>query len=416
MSALLDSLASGFEGDAARRTALDEALGDGLPGPRSEAWKYTPLRALERREFAAARATADIDPALLADIPAPRLVFVNGRHAPSLSDHAGLADGVEIDLLATAGNSDERYAGRDSVFARLATTLAREGVQVKVPAGVESKAPLHLVFVGAPQDGAELAWHLRHRIEVGEGARLALVEHHLTAGEHRHLDNGLAEIDLAANARLEHARIQSGADGATAFLRTEAELHASAHYRRVDMELGGALSRHELNVRLTGDGARLDANGVLLAAGRRHLDTRLGIEHIARDTSCGLLWRGIGTGRGRAVFHGGITIQAGADGTDARLSNKNLLLSANAEIDTQPVLVIHADEVEAAHGATVGQLDADALFYLRSRGVPEREARVLLTQAFTREPLAAIEDPALREAMEARVLATLEDVAGVAAG
>ena len=416
MSALLDSLASGFEGDDARRAALDAALGDGLPGPRSEAWKYTPLRALERREFAAAEAGADVDPALLAGIPAPRLVFVNGRHAPSLSDHAGLADGVEIDVLATAGSSDERYADRDSVFARLATTLAREGVQVKVPAGVESKAPLHLVFVGAPQDGAELAWHLRHRIEVGEGARLALVEHHLAAGEHRHLDNGLVEIDLAANARLEHARIQSGADGATAFLRTEAELHASSHYRRVDMELGGALSRHELNVRLTGDGARLDANGVLLAAGRRHVDTRLGIEHIARDTSCGLLWRGIGTGRGRAVFHGGITIQAGADGTDARLSNKNLLLSANAEIDTQPVLVIHADEVEAAHGATVGQLDADALFYLRSRGLSEREARVLLTQAFTREPLAAIEDPALREAMEARVVATLEHVAGVAAG
>src|SRR5690606_30659762 len=246
----------------------------------------------------------------------------------------------------------------------------------------------------------------------GEGARLAMVEHHVVAGEHRHLDNALFELDLAANATLEHARIQTGADGATAFLRTEAELHASACYRRVDLELGGALSRHELNVRLVGDGARVDANGVLLAAGRRHLDTRLGIEHTARDTSCGLLWRGIGTGRGRVVFHGGITIQAGADGTDARLSNKNLLLSANAEIDTQPVLVIHADEVEAAHGATVGQLDDDALFYLRSRGLSAREARILLTEAFTREPLAAVEDPALRQALEARVVAALQGVAG----
>ena len=413
MSALLQSLASGFEGDAARRAALDAALGDGLPGPRSEAWKYTPLRALERREFTPSSEAVEVDPALLADIPAPRLVFVNGRHAPALSDQAGLGEGISIDTGAAAGGADGRYADRDAVFARLAATLARDGVTIRVDAGAKVERPLHLVFIGAPRDGAELAWHLRHRIEVGEGARLALVEHHLVAGEHRHLDNALVEIDVAANARLEHARIQAGADGATAFLRTEAELAQSAHYRRVDMELGGALSRHELNVHLTGNQARLDANGVLLAAGRRHLDTRLGIEHIARDTSCGLLWRGIGTGRGRAVFHGGITIEAGADGTDARLSNKNLLLSANAEIDTQPVLVIHADEVEAAHGATVGQLDEEALFYMRSRGLSERAARVLLTEAFTREPLGAIADPALREALETRMVAALK---GVAAG
>ncbi len=412
MSALLQSLASGFEGDAGRRAALDAALEDGLPGPRSEAWKYTPLRALERREFAGSDAVAEIDPALLADIPAPRLVFVNGRHAPALSDQAGLGDGIEIGLQASAGPDDGRYADRDAVFARLATTLAREGLQVKVPAGVQAAAPLHVVFVGAPQDGAELAWHLRHRIEVGEGSRLAMVEHHIVSGDHRHLDNALIEIDVAESAVFEHARIQTGGDGATAFLRTQAELHESAQYHRVDLELGGALSRHELNVRLVGDNARVDANGVLLAAGRRHLDTRLGIEHVARDTSCGLLWRGIGSGRGRAVFHGGITIQAGADGTDAKLSNKNLLLSASAEIDTQPVLVIHADEVEAAHGATVGQLDEGALFYLRSRGLSERQARILLTEAFTREPLAAVENPALREALEARVTAALQGVAG----
>ena len=220
------------------------------------------------------------------------------------------------------------------------------------------------------------------------------------------------EIEVGAHGVLEHARIQSGSDGATAFLRTQATLQESAHYRRVDLELGGALSRHELNVQLVGDNARADANGVLLADGRRHLDTRLGIEHIARDTSSGLLWRGMATGRGRVVFHGGITIQAGADGTDAKLSNKNLLLAPNAEIDTQPVLVIHADEVEAAHGATVGQLDEEALFYLRTRGLSEREGRILLTEAFTREPLSAVEDPILREALEKQVVAKLQGVAG----
>jgi len=155
-------------------------------------------------------------------------------------------------------------------------------------------------------------------------------------------------------------------------------------------------------VRLEGDGARLAANGVLLADGRRHLDTRLGIEHIARDTACDLLWRGIGAGRGRAVFHGGITIHEGADGSDANLSNKNLLLSDTAEVDSQPVLVIHADEVKAAHGATVGQLDPDALFYLRSRGLVTDEARRMLTAAFVRAPL-AIAVPALREMLQAQL-------------
>jgi Fe-S cluster assembly protein SufD len=137
----------------------------------------------------------------------------------------------------------------------------------------------------------------------------------------------------------------------------------------------------------------------------------LGVEHVARDTACDLTWRGIGAGRGRAVFHGGITIHEGADGSDANLSNKNLLLGENAEIDAQPVLEIHADEVKAAHGATVGQLDPTALFYLRSRGLPEPAARRLLTGAFCREIVAVIEHPALRDALTAaldRALARMD--------
>ncbi|MGI8560021.1 MAG: SufB/SufD family protein, partial [Luteimonas sp.] len=233
-------------------------------------------------------------------------------------------------------------------------------------------------------------------------------EHHLAAGGHRHLENAVLELRVDSRAHLEHVRIQSAADGATGFLRTDAILGQASRYVRVDLELGAALSRHELNVRLEGDGAELVANGVLLAAGKRHLDTRLGIEHIARDTSCALQWRGIGACRGRAVFHGGITIHAGADGSDAQLSNKNLLLDDGAEIDTQPVLVIHADEVQAAHGATVGRLDPTALFYLRTRGLPPEEARRLLTTAFVREPLMAIASQATRDFAQARLDAALQ--------
>jgi len=401
MSALLDSLAAGFCGSNERAELLEAALQTGLPAARNEAWKYTSLRQLERRSFSAAPLQAPaIDAALLAGIPAPRLVFVNGRPSQAHSDLSGLDAGVRVRTL-SAVRRDEPEAARflarrfdraEEVFAQLNAALADEGVLVQVAEGAASGTPLHLVFVSAPLESPhDIAWHHRHLVELRRGAALNLVEHHLQAGDSAHLDNTLAHIHLAQDARLSHARVQADGARATSLLRTDAVLARDAQYRRIDLELGAALSRHELNVRLEGDNARLIANGVLLGTGRRHIDTRLGIEHIARDTGAELLWRGVAANRSRVVFHGGIHIREGADGTDANLSNKNLLLSADAEIDTQPTLVIDADEVKAAHGATVGQLDANALFYLRSRGVPAEQARAMLSAAFCHEPLAAVD-------------------------
>lgn len=408
MSALLDSLAAGFDGDGTRRVALDAVLRDGLPGSRSERWKYTSLRALERRAFASATDSAAIDPALLAGIPAPRLVFVNGAYADGLSDAGGLPAGVELRPLSQAlqGEAREssflerRYERADEVFARLNAALAREGAVLRIAEGVCAETPIHVVFIGAAT-GSDVAWHARHFIELRRGASATVIEHQIAQGAHANLGNTLIHIHLAAGSALHHARVQDEAIGATLFARTDAVLARDAGYRRIDLELGAALSRHELNVRLEGEGAKLRADGVLFADGRRHLDTRLGIEHIARDTSCSLTWRGLGAGRSRAVFHGGIVIRTGADGSEAALSNKNLLLTEGAEIDTQPVLEIHADEVKAAHGATVGRLDAAALFYLRSRGIPETDARRLLTAAFCREIVAGVDDETLRTQLDA---------------
>jgi len=401
MSALLDSLAEGFKGDAARNQLLLDIVRDGLPHPRSEAWKYTSLRTLERRTFTApAPGVADFDTALLEGIPAPRLIFVNGCFDSAHSDISGLPDGVQFENTQPAFNSRNDPETTDAVFARLNAALATSGIILKVSANTALKVPLHLVNIST-DTGTDHAWHLRHRLEIASGADIQLMEYHLSSGTHRHLDNSVLELNLAENARLLHASIQTGSDGATHFLRTEVQLHARAHYARVDIELGGSLVRHELNVKLLGNNASLTANGVLLASGRRHIETRLGIEHHARDTRCDLNWRGIANGRGRVVFHGGITIHSGADGTEAALSSKNLLLSENAQIDTQPVLVIHADEVQAAHGATVGQLDEGALFYLRARGIPLAQARQLLTAAFVREPLLPLrENPAYEIAQQ----------------
>lgn len=396
----------------ARALAREAALAHGVPTTRNERWKYTALRALAARRFEAPAARVDVDLKVIADVPAPRLVIANGRYAPALSDLHGLAEGLRVRLLSevlrdapteAAGWLATDTAATDAAFQQWNGALADEGFVLEVEPGVRVATPLHLVVIGV-EDGADRAFHLRHRITLGAGAALVVAKHHLGTGAHRHLLNTVLHVELGEGATLTQARMQRETDGATLIQRTQATLGANAHYRRLDLELGGALSRHELDVALAGDGAQLDANGVLLADGRRHLDTRLGIEHRARDTRCELTWRGLGAQRGRAVFHGGILIAEGADGSNATLSNKNLLLDDGAEIDTQPVLVIHADDVQAAHGATVGRLDDTALFYLRARGVPLAEAAAMLTAAFLREPLAVLAN----EPLEAALAATLD--------
>jgi Fe-S cluster assembly protein SufD len=417
VSALLDSLAAGAaELSPRRRAALDRALAAGLPSQRNEHWKYTSLRALGARKFALQPATpeAGVDASLLAAIEGPRLVFVDGAYSPGLT-RLDATTGLAFRFLPDwdAQPAAPSFAAAAEVFAALNLALERGGALVEVADDARIEAPVHLVFVGTPR-GADLASHLRHRVRVGARASLTLVEHYLGAGENRNLDNQLLEVELAEGAQLLHARVQDAADGATLLARTDAKVAAGAEYRRLDLELGAALSRHELNVDLAGAGARLLSSGALLAGGRRHVDTRLGVRHVAGETRCELLWRGLAAERGKLSFHGGIEILAGADGSDAMLSNKNLLLSANAEIDTQPVLQIHADEVKAAHGATVGRLDDASLFYLRARGIPLAQARVLLTLAFLREVLAAAGAPSLSEAVSPRLearLATLEALA-----
>ena len=397
------------------------AQGLALPTTRRERWKYTNLRALGGRRFdAPASAPAPFDAALVASIPAPRLVIANGRYMPVLSNLDDLPEGLRVRLLSevrrdapdeaaawvSADTSNPESRRADAAFQHWNAALADEGFVLEVDAGVRVDATLHLVVLGV-EDGAERAFHLRHRIALGAGAALTIAKHHLGSGAHRHLLNTVLQVELGDGATLTQARVQRESDGATLVQRTDARLGANAHYRRLDLEVGGALSRHELDVVLAGDGAQLDANGVLLADGKRHLDTRLGIEHRGRDTRCELTWRGIGAQRGRAVFHGGILIAEGADGANAALSNKNLLLDDGAEIDTQPVLVINADDVQAAHGATVGRLDDAALFYLRARGVPLDEATVMLTAAFLREPLAVLANGALEAALTAALDARL---------
>ncbi len=407
----------------ARRHAVAGLARDGLPGARNEAWKYTNLRALGQRAHAPgdpapSTRVVDADACALPGVDGPRLVFVNGSWRADLSRMPAIA-GLEVRPLSAALDEDPE-ALRDALarpfddpaqaFARLNTALALDGAVVRVAPGARIAERVHLVFFGARADDA-IAWQSRVVVELGEDAALTLVEHHLGDAGEAHLGNLVSQFTLAARARLDLLQLQSAPETATRIRRSEVSLGVDAQAHLRTLELGAQLSRHDLVVRLGGDRGRLVSHGAFVLRGRQHADTRIDVRHVARDTACDLVWRGVADQRSRGVFHGAITVEPGADGADANLSNKNLLLSAQAEIDTQPVLEIHADEVKAAHGATVGQLDEQSLFYLRTRGLSEAEARAMLTLAFCRVAIDSFENLPLREAIGALLLEHLPQMA-----
>ncbi|GAB2567146.1 Fe-S cluster assembly protein SufD [Dyella jejuensis] len=406
--------------DAARRENLEAFVAAGLPDTRAEAWKYTALRALGQRRFALGdpeAGTRAIDPHALAlpGIDGPRLVFVNGVFRSDLSRLEALPPGLTLQPLSRVLEQDpeplrfalsRHYRENSDAFARLNAALAGDGVVLRVAAGVRIGKPVQLCFVGAPAAG-DLAWHVRNVIELGEGAELHLVEHHLATAQHRHLGTLVSDILVQDGAALQHTLLQNAAEDSSLVRRGSVRLGARARATMHVLELGGALVRHDLQAELRGDEARLDTRGVFVLRGRQHVDTQLSIHHQALNTASESIWRGVADERSRGVFRGAIVVAEGADGSDASLSNKNLLLSALAEIDTKPELEIYADEVKAAHGATVGQLDERALFYLRSRGLPHGEARGLLTAAFCRAVFAALPNDTLREYFSDALLAHL---------
>jgi Fe-S cluster assembly protein SufD len=406
--------------DAARRENLEAFLAAGLPDTRSEAWKYTALRALGQRRFALgdpAAATYGIDPhtLILPGVEGPRLVFVNGVFRSDLSRLEGLPAGLTLQPLSQVLEHDpeplrfalsRHYREAGDAFARLNAALAGDGVVLRVAAGARINKPVQLCFVGAPAQG-DLAWHVRNVIELGEGAKLDLIEHHFHTAPHKHLGTLVSDIVLQNGATLQHVLLQNAAEESTLIRRGSLHLGAKSQATLHVLELGGGLVRHDLHAELRGDESRLDTRGVFVLRGRQHIDTQLSIRHQALNTASESIWRGVADERSRGVFRGAIVVAEGADGSDASLSNKNLLLSQQAEIDTKPELEIYADEVKAAHGATVGQLDERALFYLRSRGLPLTEARALLTAAFCRAVFAALPNETLRDHFSEALLAHL---------
>lgn len=391
----------------ARRAALSRFGALGLPTTRHEDWRFTslaPLAALELRR--APESPGGGATGLLARTPMPegaRLVFVNGRYRADLSSRAGLPHAAVLtplgEALRDAPAELQPHLGRlartdEHAFVAANAALFEDGAFLRLPANVAVDAPIALVFVADARE--PVASHPRTLVLAGEGSRATLTEIYVGGDAGPYLTNAVTEIVLGAGAAVEHVRLQAEGAGAVHVSVLHAEQGAGSSLSAHAFALGGKLSRTEIRTRLAGEGARVAANGLYMASGDQLVDNFSWVEHAVPNCSTSESYKGILDGRARGVFSGRIRVLPGAQKTVAYQMNSNLLLSDDAMVDTKPQLEIFADDVKCGHGGTVGQLDETALFYLRSRGIGEAEARSLLVWAFASEMVGRVAAPELR--------------------
>jgi Fe-S cluster assembly protein SufD len=408
----------------ARRAAMARFAAQGLPTSKAEDWKYTSLAPMEE-------ALLDLTPApagerllteeslapFLAGPMAIRLVFVNGRYSPKLSVVPALPAGVRAGSLAEAMISDgemlrgrviEATNGAADSFGALNTAFWEDGAFVHLPPGAVLEAPIHLVFVTTASGGGRVA-HPRSVIVLERSSQATIMESYVALTGDPYLINALGTVALAENAQLEHCRVQREGAGAVHVGRLMIEQARDSRASATSIALGGRLVRNEIHVRLDGEGASAALHGLSVLGARQHVDVHTVVDHASPHGTSRQLFKGVLDGRARGVFDGRIIVRPGAQKTDAHQLNKNLLLSDGVEVDSKPQLEIFADDVKCSHGAADGQLAADALFYLKSRGLGEAAARALLTWGFASEVLGRIRADEVRAAVEALVAARLRE-------
>lgn len=378
----------------AREHAMERFARRGFPSPRDEDWKYTSLTAIERQRFAI-EATAAAEPAKarLGAFALPEchlMAFVDGVFEPCLSRLGRLPGGVAVGSLAEVLARDpdclaDRWGAvgeGSSAFADLNRAFAADGAYIRVGPGIAVEAPIHLLFLASRSD---LAIQPRNIVVAETGSAASVIEHHGALGDGSYFTNAVTEISIAPGASVQHHKLQQESGRAFHIAAVAVEQGRDSRFVSTAFALGASLARADIAVRLGGEGAACSLDGLYIAAGRQHLDHHTRIDHLEPRCSSRETYKGVLGGAARAVFNGKVIVHPDARQSDAFQSNHNLLLSENAEVDTKPQLEIFADEVKCGHGATVGQLDADQLFYLCSRGLDSPAARALLTAAFARE-------------------------------
>jgi Fe-S cluster assembly protein SufD len=390
--------------------AIERFAALGFPSNREEEWRLTNVAPIVRETFH--RATGDpnaVDPERLAPFAfeaAARLVFVNGRFAARLSHLGDLPEGTVVaslaDALARTPEKVEPYLGRlaglANPFAALNTAFVDDGALVWVPRGVVVPGTIHLLYLGSPEDGRPTVSYPRNLIVAGENSQVTLVETY--AGTGAYFTCAVTEMVAGPNAVVDHYKVQRESVDAFHMATFQIEGQRNSLPSSHSISIGGGLVRNDVNAVLAGEGIDCILNGLYLAEGRQHVDNHMRVEHAKPHCASHELYKGILDGRARSVFNGLIYVHKGAQKTDAKQSNRNLLLSRDAIANSNPQLEIFADDVRCTHGSTVGQLDEDAIFYLRSRGIGAEAARSLLTYAFASDIVERIKVDPIRKDLE----------------
>jgi Fe-S cluster assembly protein SufD len=382
----------------------------GFPTLRDEDWKYTSVAALEKRIFRLAPESLNgvraCEVVSLALGDSHLLMFVNGRYAPDLSHPGRLPSGAEVGSLAQAvAERPDRFEAlliRDadalvSGFAALNAAFWADGAAIDLAAGCVVEEPIHLVFITTD---ADLALHPRNIIRAGAGSRAEIIEHYVGLNDAAYFTNGVTQVQADPNAEIIHTKLQQESLRSYHIADIRAEQERDSRFISQSFALGGLLSRNNITTRVDGERCEATLIGLYLANGRQHMDHHTLIDHARPHGTSREFYKGVLAGAARAVFNGKVIVRSDAQRTDAQQSNRNLLLSDQAEVDTKPQLEIYADDVKCSHGATVGQLDAEQIYYLRSRGMDDASARALLTFAFAEDVATRVSYAPLRARLQ----------------
>jgi Fe-S cluster assembly protein SufD len=394
-----------------RANAVDRVGALTVPTTRDEDWRFTDISPLTKLSFQPVQDAATVAPASVDEwaIPeaAARLVFVDGIYAP---EHSFNRSGLTVENLATGaslhGAAVQAHLGRHADFERNAftavnTAFLHDGALILVPRDSSLAAPVHLLFIATRKHAAS---YLRCLIVAEPGSKVTVVEDFVALQSEAYFTSAVTEVALAGNAEVHHVRVQRDSAEAFHFANCAVSLAQASRYHSVSIALGGRISRDNLGALLAAEGAECHLDGLALISGQQLADSHTLIDHATPQGTSRQLHKCIVDGAARAVFNGNIMVRAGAQHTDSSQSSRNLLLSGKARVDTKPQLEIFADDVKCAHGATVGQLDVDEVFYLKSRGLSETAARNLLTYAFGAEVIERIPVASLRNKLEQTVM------------
>ena len=396
-----------------RQKGIDSFEASGLPTTRKETWRYTSLKSISSLEFAlpsdsAEEIAAERNLLAFGEFDAHHAIFLDGTMVGPVSTVNELNDGVRVvDLGAGLTELEAVVKGRlgeavqmdDESMVALNTAGIQDGLLVYVPKGVQVTKPIHLGFFSSAQAQAELI-QPRVLVVLEEGASLTLLESYCGLGDGAYLNNVVFEAYTGANAHLRHVKVQDEAGGATHIQTVAVRQARDSRYSSFNVSLGGAIARTAITVELAESGADCCLDGIYLAAERQHADVTTLIDHAVAHCTSREYYKGVLADRASSIFSGYVLVREQAQKTDSAQHNKNLLLSKGAVANARPQLEIYADDVKCAHGATIGQLDEDQLFYLRARGISEAEARRELTFAFAGEVLERLEDEVIRDHLQ----------------